>query len=123
MQQKQFEVKKIELDRRLEELELKVKNIEVRKTKTSGQVEILAAQLQTILAEHDELERKQLKEIAHLEPIHATNLSDFAENTTKLEHMKAHTIEMTTRIAEMNSSIKVMQKQTEKAQVETVKLT
>ena len=100
-----------------------MKEIEIRKTRTSGEVEVLAAKLHKILAEHDELEKKQLKEIAHLEPIHATNLSDFGQNTTKLEHMKTHTIEMTTRIVEMNSSIKVMQKQTEKAQVETVKLT
>ncbi len=74
------------------------------------------------LNEHQELETIQMNRIAELEPLHVTNTANFNLNKEKLEKMNAHTIEMTNRMQDMTSSIKVMQTQTERFNNDTESL-
>ena len=118
-----YEKRKADLENRLADLEVTVKEVEGRRTNVDARIEALKNDVARLRHNHEKIEVDLKAKIEEREPVKAAKKKEFDEKSQKLHNMKAHTSEMNNKMKEMAESKIIMEKTIEKANEEIDALT
>ncbi len=118
-----FEANKIELDKRVADMGIKVAATEGRMQKYEAEVAGFTEQLNQVITDFHTLEARQNQRIKELEPQHIDTSAQFRKNTEVLSQMKRHTIDLNKKMVDMFEEIKIMTSKTDLTGKETAELT